>query len=165
MKKTEKKRNNIINNIIFIGIFIILLIAIIVVSLNIKKEDKTFNTSFSSSEFKNITAIGLYEYEASFAYEGNSVIFFCNNEKRECFDELTDLDEIASKYGISIEYIDILELLEDEKKQLREISNIFNDDFYPNLVLIKDGEVVNNSNKYLNEEDIVDLLSDKEFIE
>ena len=68
------------------------------------------------------------------------------------------LDKIAKEYSLIIEYINILELVDSEKEVLTNSSDIFNETYYPHLVIIKNGKIISDSNDYLNGNEIKKTL-------
>lgn len=169
MKNTKKVSKNQLKkdrnkNIIFIAVILLVLIVIIVLSFNLNNKSSNIKLPFSSSEFKNISVIGIQEYQASLNFDGTSIILFCNNEVKACYDELKELDKIAEEHKIIIEYVNVAELVESEKTELSAITNIFDDDYYPNLIIINNKNILNNSNEYLTGNEIEDLLKKHEII-
>lgn len=159
--KTNKD-NNLIKNIIFIIAVIIIICLVFVLSLNIGNKDK--NSNFDISEYTNITSIGLYEFEASFNHDGISVFLFCNTEEEKCQNEIKVLDEIGKEKNISFEYLNVIELVDSEIERLENISDIFKKQKYPNLIIMKSGEIVNNTNKYAEKEEIERILKENKVI-
>lgn len=164
-KKFKIKKEDYIKNLIFILLVLILIIIIFVLSLNNQaKRDADEVYNFNITEFENITPIGINEYIASLNFDGASIIFFCTNESKDCYHELTSLNSIAKENNLYIEFINVLELADSEKKQLKEISSYFKDSYYPNLMIIQNKKVIFNSNIYLIEEEIISLLEEYEII-
>jgi len=168
-KSIKKQKNNKIKkdnkkNIVFILLIVIILSFIIILSLNVNKKKKNDLFYFSQSDFQYITTIGLFEYKASLGFEGTSIIFFCTNDSKKCYDELKDLNEIAEENELNIEFINVEELEEEEKKELSNLTNIFNEKYYPNLLIIKNKQIVNNTNKHLNKKEIKNLFKKYEII-
>lgn len=161
-KKKEKQQPK--NNIIFIVIIIIILLIIVALSLKTNSKNNNGIYTFNSTEFTNISVIGMGEYQASLNFNGTSIIFFCSNEEESCYKELKELDKIAKEYSLIIEYINVLELVDSEKEILTNSSDIFNNDFYPHLVIIQNGKVISDSNKYLNGNEIKKELKKYEII-
>lgn len=157
------KEKFISNLLIFISV--IILIIVIILSTMIKpKEDSLNNNPFDISNFSNVTVIGLMEYFSSFNYQGDSIIFFCSNEEDKCFDELSDLSTIAKEYNLNVEYVNVPELVDSEKEELANNHDEFKESFYPHLIIIKNGQIVNNSNKYLDYEEIKEIFISNKII-
>lgn len=161
-KKQLKKEQK--SNTILILTLVILLVIIIVLSLTIGSKKTSNDLPFSSSEFENISTIGIKEYLASLNYDGTSIIFFCSNEKQECFDELEALDKIAKEKELIIEYINVDELVDVEKEEIKTSNNIFDEQYYPVLIVVSNREVLHTSNKYLNKGEIENILKEHKII-
>ena len=162
MRKKVNKNNK--SNIVFIFLALAVLIVIVIVSLTIKPKSKDDIYDFRSDEFEHITSIGVGEFEASFQIDELSIIFFCSNESRECHEELTTLNDLAGENKLSVEYINVLELVDSEKEYLKSKWAVFKNDYYPNLVIIKDKKIVNNSNTYFNREELTAFLKQNQII-
>ena len=158
IKKTEK------NNVFLILGLIILLVVIIVLSLTVGSSKTPVELPFTTSSFENISIIGINEYKVSLNYGGTSIIFFCSNEKQGCYDELKALNEIAKEKELIIEYVNVDELVDSEKEELKNTNEIFRESYYPVLVVISNKEVVEINNKYLNKEKIEKILKENKII-
>ena len=158
IKKTEK------NNVFLILGLIILLVVIIVLSLTVGSSKTPVELPFTTSSFENISIIGINEYKVSLNYDGTSIIFFCSNEKQGCYDELKALNEIAKEKELIIEYVNVDELVDSEKEELKNTNEIFRESYYPVLVVISNKEVVEINNKYLNKEKIEKILKENKII-
>jgi len=161
-RKKEKIKKN--NNIIIILISVILIIIIFFISSKLEKKDNNEIFNFNSSEFKNITMIGLYEYQASLNFDGTSIIFFCSNEDKECYEELKILNSLSSDIGISIEYLNVSELVETEKEQLINTSDLFKEQYFPYLIIINNKEIKDYSNQFQSEEEIKTMFKNSKII-
>jgi hypothetical protein len=161
-RKKQKKPQK--NNIVFIVIIAIILLLIIALSLKTNSKNNGNIFTFNSTEFANISVIGIGEYQASLNFNGTSIIFFCSNEEKSCYEELKELDEIAKKHSLIIEYINILELVDSEKEILASSTDIFNENYYPHLVIIENGNIISDSNKYLNGNEIKEILKKHKII-
>ena len=79
-KKNQKQQPK--NNIIFTIVIIIILLIIIALSLKTNSKNSNSIYTFDSTEFANISVIGIGEYQASLSFNGTSIIFFCSNEEK-----------------------------------------------------------------------------------
>lgn len=161
-KKQQKKQQQ--KNIIFTIVIVIILLIIIALSLKTNQKNNNDIYTFNSTEFTNISVIGIGEYQASLSFNGTSIIFFCSNEEKSCYEELQELDKIAKEYSLIIEYINILELVDSEKEVLTNSSDIFNKTYYPHLVIIENGKIISDSNNYLSGNEIKKVLKKYEII-
>lgn len=166
MKKvTKKNKKN--NNIIFLVVMSIILLGLIFLSFYIKpKNGRTKELfTFNIGEFKNISPIDFEMFKASLNSNDTSIIFFCIYESGQCYNEVNYLNSIAEKYKLNIEYMDILELTDVEKTELQEKSGIFADEnFFPNLLIIKEHKIYDNNNSYLNQDEIIDFFKKNNII-
>ena len=162
-KNKEKIKSN-YANIIFIIVSILILILIVILSLQTEKKSNPDFSNFNISEFENITTIGINEFQASLETDTLSIFFFCSNEDRKCYDELKNLNEIAKENNLIIEYINVLELVDLEKEQLNNTFNIFDDEYYPNLIISKDKKIKTNINEFSNKEEIIKIFKEYEII-
>lgn len=161
-KKTNKKQEK--TNIFFIAGLIILLVIIIVLSLTLGSKNSPIELPFETSSFQNISSIGVNEYKVSLNYEGTSIIFFCSNEKQGCYDELKALNEIAKEKELIIEYINVDELVESEKEDLKKSHEIFKEKSYPVLMVISNKQVLETNNEFLNKKEIEKILKENKII-
>lgn len=161
-KKTEKESN--IKNIILIIGAIIVVIIVFLVSTKMGPNGNNIINNFSISEFENVTAVGLGEYKASFAHEGNSIFFFCSNEEEKCYDMLKDLNNVAKDNEIMIEYLNVLELVETEISELDNLLDKKGKSLYPTLLIIKDGEIKENINTYISKTEIKKIFTQNDLM-
>ncbi len=159
IKTPKQKNNNSLKSIIFVVISFIFIGIIFVLSTKSSQNESPIS-NFDITSYSNITSIGINEFEASFGHDGISVILFCSNEIRECQNEIIALNEVGKENNIYFEYINVVELVDSEIEQLETISDIFKQKKYPNLVIINSGEIVNNTNTYLEKKDIEKVLKD-----
>ena len=164
-KNKEKKEKN-YSSIILVIITILIIILIFFLSSQTGK--KPSNSSgiftFSSTEFESITASGVYEYQASIDTDVTSIFFFCSNEDKDCYNELSTLNKIAKENNLNIEYINVLELVDSEKENLTNISDIFDEDYYPTLVICQNKKIQEYVNNFLDEDEIIVLFKKYEII-
>ena len=153
MRKNKKKQQNILPLIIVIVLILILIFIPVFLSSN--KDKKIF--TFSTSEFKHITAIGVNEFVATMDDSHKSIIFICNNENKDCYDMLTILDSIADERSIYVEYINVLELTDEEREYMQGNYEYLKDSLYPKLLLINNKRVATND-AFLTKEEIVEEL-------
>ena len=139
-KANKESKKSTIKNLIFIFVVIFIIGIIFILSNNTNKKDNSGFFYFNTSEFSNITAIGLPEYQASLNYEEKSIIFICSNESNDCYNTLKNLNSVAKDKNISIEYLNILELVEEEKNELKKLLPSFEEKGYPYLVVINEKE-------------------------
>lgn len=158
-KAKKQKNNNCLKNILYIVISLIIIGVIFVLSTNSSQKDSPIS-NFDITSYSNIVSIGVNEFEASFGHDGMSIVLFCNTEISECQNEIIALNEVGKENNIYFEYINVIELVDSEIEQLENISDIFKTKKYPNLVIINSGEIVNNTNTYLDEKDIERILKD-----
>ena len=158
IKKTEK------NNVFLIAGLTIILVIIIVLSLTVGNRKPPVELPFTTSTFEHVSSIGINEYKVSLNYDGTSIIFFCSNEKQGCYDELKALNEIAKEKELIIEYVNIDELVDSEKEDLKSTNEIFRESYYPVLVVIRNREVIEINNKYLSKEKIEKILKENKII-
>ena len=161
-KKQQKQQQQ--KNIIFTIVIVIILLIIIALSLKTNQKNNNDIYTFNSTEFTNISVIGIGEYQASLSFNGTSIIFFCNNCKGTWHFSIHQLDKIAKEYSLIIEYINILELVDSEKEVLTNSSDIFNKTYYPHLVIIENGKIISDSNNYLSGNEIKKVLKKYEII-
>ncbi len=157
IKKESKKTT--IKNLIFIFIVIFIIGIIFILSNNTNKKDNNGLFYFNTSEFSNITAIGLPEYQASLNYEYKSIIFICSNESEDCYNTLNNLNSVGKDKNISIEYLNVLELVEEEKNELLQLLPDFEEKEYPYLVVINEKESTIYKD-YLEKSHIEEILKD-----
>jgi len=155
-KKTKEENN--IKNIILITSVIVVVIIIFILSTKIGPKGNNTLNNFSISELENVSAIGIGEYKASFAYEGTSIIFFCSNEEEKCYDELKKLNDIAKDNDLTIEYLNVLELVETEITELDNLLDKKGKSLYPTLLIIKDNEIKENIDSYISKDEINKLF-------
>ena len=167
-KKTKKKvnqnteKNNNIKNIILIVGVVLVVIIVFLLSTKMGPKGNNVINNFSISEFENVTAVGLGEYKASFAHEGNSIFFFCSNEEEKCYDMLKDLNKVAKDNEVMIEYLNVLELrsafkvtdgvltkTKDGSASYYKILNLLNDELEDFYVEDKEGKKYNTNEKRL----------------
>ncbi len=157
MKKKKKDHTNKKREVIF-GILIVLsLIATIFLSFVVSPGN--------NNAYPHINHIGVAEFRSSYNVDVTSIIYFGNGEIDESNEELKVLDDVAKEYDLMIEYVNVAELVPQEKEELKTIESSFNGDCYPNLIIIKEGKTVNNSNVYLNRDEILDLFKKYEIID
>lgn len=159
-------KKEVLRNIVFSLVVIIIIVIIMVISFNYHKDSDNPKGAyyFDILEFKNVSPIGIPQFMAIVGSNEDSVTLFCNNEDINCYNELKSLDKIMGDNNKAIEYINVVELVDSEKETLSELSDIFNGSYYPNLVVIRDGKIVNNSNEFLEKDAIEKFLKDNEFI-
>ena len=151
-----KKRN------IIIAVLVILLFVILIfLSTKVGGSDSK-RTSFSSSEFENITAAGIAELKTSVDSVSKSIFFICDNEDEKCYDELTDLNTLAGRYNLSIEYINVKELVDSEIKDLKIYLPIFDKELYPKLILINDD--LTYSEGFQSKSELIKVFKENNFI-
>lgn len=155
MKNSKKQQQK---NIIFTIVIVVILLIIITLSLITNTKNNNDIYTFNSTEFVNVSVIGIGEYQASLSFNGTSIIFFCSNEEKSCYKELRELDKIAKEYKLIIEYINVLELVDSEKEVLTNSSDIFNETYYPHLVIIENGKIITDSDNYLGGNEIKKVL-------
>lgn len=156
--KTTENTNN-IKNIILILVAIIAIIVVFVLSTTLGPKGNNIINNFNVSDFKNVAVIGIGEYKASFAFEGASIIFFCSNEEEKCYDELKDLNDIAMENDLTIEYLNVLELVETEKNELDNLLDKKGKTLYPTLLIISDNEIKENISNYISKDEIEKIFS------
>ena len=163
-KQTKKKKDNhIVKNIIYIISTIFIIYVIFIISNNTNKKDNNGLFTFDTSSFSNITAIGVSEYEASLNYDGQSVIFVCSNESKDCYNMLEHLNDIGKKNNINIEYLNVLELVEEEKNLLTKILPKYAEKDYPFLnVLNADKSII--FDEFLEKDTIEEILKENKII-
>ena len=166
IKNKRKKQIKVetIKNIAFSFSIVVALMLIIILSLMSNNKKNSDFHSLDITNFSNISVIGVNEYLASLNFNGTSIIFFCSSEEEACYDELNELDKIAKQYNLIIEYVNVLELVESEKEILSNTTDIFNDNYFPHLLLIQDGKILNDNNKYLKGNEIKEVLKEYEII-
>lgn len=157
INKNNKKENN-IKSIVLIVLSIIMVIIVFILSTKLGPKGNKIINNFNISDFENVSAIGLGEYKASFAYDGVSIIFFCSNEEEKCYDELKDLNLVAKENKLTIEYLNILELVEDEKNELDNLLDKKGKALFPTLLIINNNEIKENIDTYISENEIVELF-------
>jgi len=162
--KNVKNKSPMYKNLIFVVVTLLIIVIIVILSLNLSKDKKSNFMAFNSAEFANLSVIGIAEYQASLNFDGISIIYFGSNESEECYKQLKELDKIAKDYNLIIEYINVLELVEEEKKQLSNITDIFNEQYYPNLLIINNGKILENKTESLTNNEIKELLRKHEII-
>lgn len=160
--KTNSKTNYL--NIIFIIISILIILLIFFLSLQPQKKSNSGIFNLNVSEFENINTIGINEFQASLEIDTLSIFFFCSNEEKKCYEELKILNDIAKENKLTIEYINVLELVDLEKEQLNNISNVFNEKYYPNLIISKDKEMKVNINEFSKRDEIIEIFKEYEII-
>lgn len=169
-KKTKKKvnqnteKNNNIKNIILIVGVVLVVIIVFLLSTKMGPKGNNVINNFSISEFENVTAVGIGEYKASFAHEGNSIFFFCSNEEEKCYDMLKDLNKVAKDNEVMIEYLNVLELVETETSELDNLLDKKGKELYPTLLIIKDGEIKENINTYISKNEINKLFKQNDLL-
>ncbi len=157
VKKKAIKTRDKYNNIFFIAIVMIILVVIVLLSFKI-------NSGTPTKRYQAVAAIGVNEFEVSLVNGADSIIFFCDSNEIKCYDELTALNELVQEEQLYIEYLNIAELVDEEKEKLSSLSSIFASSYYPHLIIIKNKEIVNNSNDYLSKEEILELFRNLEII-
>ena len=162
-KDVKKIDTNTFKNVIFTVVVIGIIFLVFILSSNIGKKDNS-NVNFDINEYTNITSIGLYEFEASFNHDGLSLFLFCSTEEVKCQNEIKALDEIGKQYNISFEYLNVIELVDSEIERLESTSDIFKKQKYPNLLIMKSREIVNNISRYLEKDEIEKVLKENEVI-
>ena len=162
-KNKQPKETNNTNIIFIIGSFFIILL-IIFLSLQPSKKSTSDPFNFDLSKLENTNVIGINEFQASLEIDDLSIFFFCSNEEKKCYEELKILNDIAKENNLTIEYINILELVEVEKEQLKNIADLFNEDYYPNLIICRDKKIKANINKFLDKDEIIKILKEYEII-
>lgn len=161
-KKTEKA-NNIKNIILIIGVVLVILI-IFILSIQMGPKGNHVVNNFSISDFENVTAVGIGEYKASFAHDGASIFFFCSNEEEKCYDMLKDLNDYAKDNELMIEYLNVLELVEEEKNELDNLLDKKGKSLYPTLLIINNGEIKENISTYISSEEINKLFKKNDLL-
>ena len=116
-----------------------------------KTEPNIYN--FNPEEISsNITAVGLEEFKASINTKSDSIFLFCSNEERKCYEQLQAL----SSLNINIEYLNVLELTNSEKDELKNYE-MFKNNLFPKLIIIKNGSIKYYSD-YLNTEELSKII-------
>ena len=158
-KSTKKKDNSKKSNIIFLIFMSIILLVLIFLSFYITPKKKNNNLfTFDITELQYISPIDLEMFKASLHYQGMSIIFLCINESEQCYNEVNNLNFVAKNYQLNIEYMNILELVDKEKDELKKQDIIFNDELYPKLLIIKDNKIIDSNNEYLDYDGMINFF-------
>lgn len=151
------KKRNIIITVVIVLLFIVLIILSTKVGGSNSKR-----SNFSSSEFENITAAGLAELKTSVDSISKSIFFICDNEDEKCYEELTDLNALAGRYKLSIEYINVKELVASEVEDLKTYLPIFDNELYPKLILVNDD--IAYSEGFQSKSELIKVFKENNFI-